>query len=183
MKVKNNKFSILTGPQNASSFYNIFLSTVYKIKPYLFGFMCFYYLLSFALYYLKAPSSINSYLEFLALIVLISVGISSYDSLTKIRGGNELKEHLAEYDDFSKERKVITSNYYQAIVKIYTERTAFDEYSTYAAIFPVVFLLCFGWFDTLFVLYLASIGFHKHFLDNEVESIERIKNVIDKPSL
>lgn len=183
MKVKDSKFSIIRKPEQQQNFYSLFLDFVYKSKPYCFILMCIYYVSSFGLYYLKAPSSVSSFIEYIAFFILVCIGVSAYDSISKIRGVDELKVHLSQYDDFTPERKNIINNYYKAMIAIYVKRTLFDEYWYYALIFPVVLLLCFGWFDTIFVLYIAIIAFHKHFMDNEVEAIERIKHVVDKPSL
>lgn len=180
MRVRN-KFKLMQ-PASDNQYYNIFVNLVFKMKPYIFISMCVYYLISFGLYYLKFPSSINRVFEAFALVMLVSIIVSSYDTISKIRGSRELKDHLEREKNYS-EKKYITSDYYDDIKELYLFRTAFDEYWYYAAIIPVIFLLCFGWFDTLFTLYIATLAFHKHFFDDEIESVERIKNVLDKPSI
>jgi len=176
MKIKKTS-SINVLNQDRNSIVAKLTDFIFSIKKYIFIYMAFYYLASFAIYYLKLPSFLNAIIESFAFFLMLAVIYSTYDSLTKIRSVNELKEQLSEFDNFSIERKVITESYYKDIKEIYEQRTKFDNYWYLALIFPAVLLLSFGWFDFPYTLYIAAIGINKHFLDNELESIRLMYSV------
>jgi hypothetical protein len=181
MKIKKTKASIFE--RQGNGIYDKAMTFVYSIKHYLFIYMCSYFLISISLYYLKLPSYINTFFELIALIILVSVATSTFYSIQNLRGSDELKNQLSLDSHTNVLKKEMTNNYYKEMRTIHKERTIFDKYWYYAAVAPIVAILALGWFDTLFVLYLVSIALNKHFLDSELESMEILQDVIQKPKL
>jgi len=181
MKIKKTRPSIFEKENNG--IYDKAMALIYSVKHYLFIYMCFYFLMSISLYYLKAPSLINTFFELIALIVLIGVSTSTFYSIQNLRGSDELKNQLSLEGNTPLMKKEMTNEYYNEIKSIHEDRTTFDKYWYYAAIAPAIAIVALGWFDTLFVLYLVAIALNKHFLDSELDSMQRLQDVIQKPKL
>lgn len=180
MKIKSDDTNIFENDKN--SIYSKIMDFTFSIKHYLFIYMCIYFILSIGLYYLKAPSIISSILEVIALLILLLVGASTYYTMKNILSVDDIKNQLALKTNNAKKREM-TNEYYLKIKDAHHKRTKFDKYWYYLTVLPIICLLSLGWFSFIFTLYIVVICINKHFLDSELEAMERVQNVIQNPNL